>query len=273
MEYKSLWEGVLTRLAPHIGKTKILSLFKDSIIQTIDEGVVTIGVPTPIARSFIRDRHEAQIFQTLKEMSPEVKELKFEVIGSLVDESHPHKIDLKLFQTLELRKIRKVPNKKEVFIEGVRSKMFNPRYTLDNFIPGKENQLAHAACKAVAAKPGNIYNPLFLYGGVGLGKTHLLQGVGLDFMNNFPHKNVVYMTSERFMNEIIQAIGRKHTSSFKEKYRKMDCFIIDDIQFLETRLQRSRSFFTLSMSSMTPGNRWLSVRIRRRVTWTVWKNA
>lgn len=243
MEYKSLWEGVLTRLAPHIGKTKILSLFKDSIIQTIDEGVVTIGVPTPIARSFIRDRHEAQIFQTLKEMSPEVKELKFEVIGSLVDESHPHKIDLKLFQTLELRKIRKVPNKKEVFIEGVRSKMFNPRYTLDNFIPGKENQLAHAACKAVAAKPGNIYNPLFLYGGVGLGKTHLLQGVGLDFMNNFPHKNVVYMTSERFMNEIIQAIGRKHTSSFKEKYRKMDCFIIDDIQFFGNKASTQQEFF------------------------------
>lgn len=243
MEYKSLWEGVLTRLAPHIGKTKILSLFKDSIIQGIEDGVVTIGVPTLITRSFIRDRHEAQIFQTMKEMASEVKELRFEVIGSLADVPHPHKIDIRLFQTLDTRKIRKVPNKKEVFIEGVRSKMFNPRYTLDNFLPGKENQLAHAACKAVAAKPGDIYNPLFLYGGVGLGKTHLLQAVGLEVMRNFPNKNVVYMTSERFMNEIIEAIGKKHTSSFKEKYRKMDCFIIDDIQFFGNKASTQQEFF------------------------------
>ncbi len=231
MDNKTLWEGVLTRLAPQIGKTTIFSLFKDSIIKNIEHGVVTVGVPTPITLNFIRDRHEIRLLQALKDLCSEVKQLKLEVMGSLADNEHPYKIDIKLFQDLNARKIRKLPNKKEVMIDGIRSKMFNPRYTLDNFIPGQENQLSHAACKAVAAKPGDIYNPLFLYGDTGLGKTHLLQGVGLEILKNFPDKNVVYMTSERFMNEIVAAIGKKHTASFKEKYRKVDCFIVDDVQF------------------------------------------
>jgi len=243
MDYRSLWEEVLTVLAPQVGKTTILSLFKDSIICGVDNGVITIGVPTPITKNFIRDRHEVRIIKAVKDLDSSIKEVKFDVIGSLADSDHPHKVDMKVFQSLQVRKIRKVPNKKEVFIDGVRSKMFNPRYTLDNFIPGKENQLALAACKAVAAKPGDIYNPLFLFGSVGLGKTHLLQGVGLGVLNNFANKNVVYMTSERFMNEIVAAIGKKQTSSFKERYRKVDCFIVDDIQFFGNKSSTQQEFF------------------------------
>ncbi|MCA9373928.1 MAG: chromosomal replication initiator protein DnaA [Candidatus Gracilibacteria bacterium] len=243
MDNKTLWEGVLTRLAPQIGKTTIFSLFKDSIIKNIEHGVVTVGVPTPITLNFIRDRHEIRLLQALKDLCSEVKQLKLEVMGSLADNEHPYKIDIKLFQDLNARKIRKLPNKKEVMIDGIRSKMFNPRYTLDNFIPGQENQLSHAACKAVAAKPGDIYNPLFLYGDTGLGKTHLLQGVGLEILKNFPDKNVVYMTSERFMNEIVAAIGKKHTASFKEKYRKVDCFIVDDVQFFGNKASTQQEFF------------------------------
>ncbi|PIY72848.1 MAG: chromosomal replication initiator protein DnaA, partial [Rhodobacterales bacterium CG_4_10_14_0_8_um_filter_70_9] len=243
MHYKSLWEDLLKSLSPQIGKPSILSLFKDSIISGVENGVMTIGVPNHIVRGFIRNRHEAQIFQAAQTIDPTVKEVKYEVMGSLSDQDHPNKIDLKQFNGQESPKMRKVPNKQEVIVDGVRSKMFNPRYTLDNFIPGQENQLAMAACKAVAAKPGNIYNPLFLYGNVGLGKTHLLQGVGLEVLKNYPKKKVIYMTSERFMNEIIAAIGKKSTSSFKEKYRNIDCLIVDDVQFFGNKSSTQQEFF------------------------------
>ena len=189
MDYKSLWEGMLLKLAPTIGTTSILSLFKDSIIEKIDNGVMTIAVPTQIVCNFIKNKNEV-------------------LIGG-----------------------------------GIRSKMFNPKYTLDNFIPGNDNQLPHAAALAVAAKPGGIYNPLFLYGGVGLGKTHLLQGIGLEIQKKNPGKKVVYMTSEKFINEIISAIGKKNTTSFKEKYRKVDCLIVDDIQFFGNKASTQQEFF------------------------------
>lgn len=244
-DYKSLWEGVLTRLAPRIGTTSIFSLFKDSIIDTMEDGVMTVAVPTHITCSFIRSKYEVKLLQAVKEVVDSIRELKFVVKGTLADQEHPHKIDVKLLKlSTEKKTPRKVPNKAEVFVDGgMRSKMFNPKYTLDNFIPGKENQLAHAACRAVAAKPGNIYNLLFLYGGVGLGKTHLLQGTGLEIQKNYPGKNIVYMTSERFINEIVDAIGKKHTMSFKEKYRKVDCLIVDDIQFFGNKASTQQEFF------------------------------
>ena len=245
MDYKTLWEGILTRLSSVIGRAQILSIFKDSIIIGVDNGVMTIGVSTTIGCNMIRERYQVAILGAAKELSPDVKEVVFEVKGFLNDEDHPHKIDLKQFQSNHLRKtVRKMPNKQEVQLEGgLRSKMFNPRYTLNNYIPGQDNRLAHAACLAVAAKPGNIYNPLYLYGGVGLGKTHLLQGVGLDILKNYPEKNVVYMTSEKFINEIVDAIGKKHTNSFKERYRKVDCLIVDDIQFFGNKASTQQEFF------------------------------
>jgi chromosomal replication initiator protein len=243
-DYKSLWEGILTRLAPTIGTTSILSLFKDSIIDKMENGVLTIAVPTPIACTFIKSRYEVKLLQAIRELIKNVSEVKFEVKGTLIDEEHPHKIDMKLFNMSSRKNVRKLPNKAEVVMEGgIRSKMFNPKYTLSNFIPGKENRLAHAACMAVAAKPGNIYNPLFLYGGVGLGKTHLLQGTGIEIQKMYPGKNIVYMTSERFINEIVEAIGKKHTMSFKEKYRKVDCLIVDDIQFFGNKASTQQEFF------------------------------
>lgn len=241
-----MWEAILMSLAPSIGKASILSFFKDSIISRIENGTLTIAVPTQISCNFIKTRFEVKIFQVAKEIDPTISNLLFEVKGMLADQDHPHKVDLKLFRELEGagKTRRKVPNKQELILEeGMRSKMFNPDYTLQSFIPGQENRLAHAASMAVANKPGGIYNPLFLYGGTGRGKTHLLQGVGNELLRHHPGKNVVYMTSERFMNEIVDAIGKKHTKTFKEKYRKVDCLIVDDIQFFGNKATTQQEFF------------------------------
>lgn len=249
MDYKVLWENILTRLGSQISHQHILSFFKDLIVISVENGVITLGFPTVMTLNFIRPRYEAKIFQIAQEILPEVKELRLEIKGFLADQDHPHKADPAFMKSLaplstEVKQVRKVPQKQEVLLQGgMRSKMFNPKYTLNNFIPGNTNRLIHAACMAVAAKPGDIYNPLYLYGGVGLGKTHLLQATGLEILKNYSGKNVVYMTSERFIHEIVEAIGKKHTNSFKERYRKVDCLIVDDIQFFGNKASSQQEFF------------------------------
>ncbi len=246
MDRKTLWEGVVARLSQVVSRSHILSFFKNSAILESNDGVLVVGIPTVVGLQFIKDRFEIKIREIISELMPEVKEVKFEVKSSLLDEDDPGKIGDSVVKDLEVRKaaVRKVPNKQEVLMQdGMRSKMFNPKYTLSSFIPGNENQLVYAACKAVAARPGSIYNPLFVYGGVGLGKTHLLQATGAEIMKNFPGKNVVYMTSEKFVSEVVEMIGNRHTKSFKERYRNLDCLIIDDIQFFGDKAATQREFF------------------------------
>jgi len=245
MDKKALWEGIITRLSQTIGKSHILTFFKDSAILDNANGVLTIGLPTVMGLNFIKERLEVKLREVIAEVIPDVREVKYEVKSALLDEENPAKIDEKVIKELgTVKTMRKAPNKQEVIMQdGMRSKMFNPKYTLDSFIPGNENRLVHAACKAVAARPGSIYNPLFVFGGVGLGKTHLLQGTGLEIQRNYPGKNVVYMTSERFMNEVIEAIGNRHTKSFKDRYRNLDCLIIDDIQFFGNKTTTQQEFF------------------------------
>ena len=243
MDKRLLWEGILTRLSSVINRAHVLSFFKDSIVADLSNGVMTIAVPTIYAFDFMRNRYESKFLETAKELNPEVREIKIEIKGSLMDEDHPDKPRLATIFA-EDKHARKLPGKAEVIIsDGMRSKMLNPKYTLDSYIAGNQNRLAQAACMAVGNKPGDIYNPLFLYGDVGLGKTHLLQGIGLEIIKRFPNKNVVYMTSERFINEIIEAIGTKHTKSFKDKYRKVDCLIIDDVQFFGNKASSQQEFF------------------------------
>src|SRR5215470_16862212 len=118
-----------------------------------------------------------------------------------------------------------------------------PKYTFDNFIVGGSNQFAHAACKAVANLPGDHYNPLFIYGGVGLGKTHLVNAIGHQILDRFPDRRVMYLSSESFMNELITALRRDHMDDFKSRFRRIDVLILDDVQFLAGRERTQEEFF------------------------------
>jgi chromosomal replication initiator protein len=114
-------------------------------------------------------------------------------------------------------------------------KFLNPKYTFDNFVVGPSNSFAHAAALAVAESPGIASNPLFIYGGSGLGKTHLIQAIGIRILENDPETNVLYTSSENFLNDYVTAIQEKRMNEFKSKYRKVDVLIIDDVQFLEDK--------------------------------------
>ena len=122
-------------------------------------------------------------------------------------------------------------------------KLFNPRFNFENFVVGSSNKYAHAVSVAVAESPGDVYNPLFIYGGSGLGKTHLMQAIGVHIIRNNPETKVLYVTTEMFANELINAINENKTKSFKNKYRKADVLLIDDIQFLEGKEATQEEFF------------------------------
>src|SRR5262249_8459540 len=129
-----------------------------------------------------------------------------------------------------------------------------PKYTFDNFVVGASNQFAHAACKAVASQPGEHYNPLFIYGGVGLGKTHLVNAIGHQVLDRAPDRRVVYLSSESFMNELISALRRDHMDDFKGRFRRIDVLILDDVQFLAGRERTQEEFFH-TFNSLYEGHR------------------
>lgn len=130
-----------------------------------------------------------------------------------------------------------------VTVKHERNSVLNPKYTFDAFVIGKSNELAHAAALAAAENPGNAYNPLFLYGGVGLGKTHLMHAIGNFVLDQNPNAKVLYITTEKFTNELIQAIQNNSTDEFRSKYRSIDVLLIDDIQFLIQKERSQEEFF------------------------------
>lgn len=242
MNFKALWTQVLEKLQASVKRAQFITWFQDTAILRYDEGIMVIGVPNPFSHNWILANYADTIFDLVKEFENGVLKIEYEVHSSLCAE-HAHKVDVKkLGKTL--KKVRKLPNKNEVkLIEGISSKCLNPRYSLSNYVVGPENRLAHAAASAVCVRPGSTYNPLFIYGGVGLGKTHLLQAIGNEVLKNFQDKTVVYVTSEKFTNEIVEAIQKFDSKKFKEKYRNVDCLIIDDIQFLANKDRTQVEFF------------------------------
>jgi chromosomal replication initiator protein len=243
---KAVWGQVIAKIHPQVDRGHLLTIFIHSAILSYEKGVLVIGFASIIGPDYVREKYHGKIFPLIKELLPDLESIEYEMKSSLIDAEHPDKIPVESFMSLigTPRKQRKVPGKSEVMLEGgMRSKLFNKEYTLQNFIPGSENRLVHAACMAVGAKPAGIYNPLYIYGGVGLGKTHLLQATGQEILKNYPGKKVVYMTAEHFINKIVEAIGRKHTKPFKDEYRNLDCLIVDDIQFFANKATSEQEFF------------------------------
>ncbi|MBU1992840.1 MAG: chromosomal replication initiator protein DnaA [Patescibacteria group bacterium] len=243
MDFKDFWLNLLKRLYPTISHQNFVSWFKNTAALSLKDGVLTIGVPTPFAQKWVSEKYETKVLQAAREINPEVKELAYEVHSSLEDPTDTRRVNLDLFIKKE-SKPRKVARGKEIsYGNGLRSRTLNPRYSLNNFVVGKDNRLPHAACMAVSNMPGGIYNPLFVYGGVGLGKTHLLQATGNEMLKLNPNMKVVYMSAEKFVTEIVEAIGKRYTKEFKAKYRHVDCLLLDDVQFFERKDSSQQEFF------------------------------
>lgn len=242
-ENKNLWRQVLTRLQPTISRNHFVTWFNKSCILEISGSICKIGFPSAYAVTWVRDHYDVKILQAVSEIKSEITEVQYDVDGAL---NNPD--DVRTVPVAELfldsgKKVRHLSASGEVAIGDLRSKTLNRKYAIDAFVVAKDNTLPYSACMAVSSAPGGIYNPLFVYGGVGLGKTHLLHGTGLEILKNFPEKIVVYVTSEQFINDIVGAIRNQKMNGLKEKYRKADCLIVDDVQFFGKKEASQREFF------------------------------
>ena len=230
MDAKQVWRAALGELQVSLSQANFETWLKDTALVDVDESTFTIAVPNGFAKDWLETRYRSLISQTLARVVGYSVQLDFEV-----REVPPPAEDGVPAQPIRLEPSR-------VGGEGP-SASLNPRYTFSTFIVGSANRLAHAASLSVAERPGHAYNPLFLYGGVGLGKTHLMHAIGNQVLARFPRKRVVYATSEKFTNEFITSIQQGRIDDFRGRYRKIDLLLIDDIQFIADKERTQEEFF------------------------------
>ncbi len=240
-ELSDLWLKILKAIAPRLPRGQFITWFEETALLNYEDGTLIVGLPLPMFLSWHMEHYRALTQEVAEQFLPDVRQIVYKVDGTLKD--NPSR-SVRLLEHFPEQKRRKLPGKQEVKLaEGLVSKILNPRYTLDNFIVGAGSRLAHAACMAVSNQPGGKYNPLFLYGGVGLGKTHLLQGTGCAILKHQPRATVVYTTSEDFTNQVIEAIQHQKMEQLRKRYRQVDILIIDDVQFLANKERTQEEFF------------------------------
>ncbi len=249
MNFKDLWVSVLKRLQPTIKKANFNTWFQNTAVIKNEEGVLTVGVPTSFAKDWIKSKYLVKVLQAAQEIDSKVKEIEIEVVSRLSEKDATESVDLSKFEGNSKKKVRKIRNENEVTVSkrgsfsNVTSQRLNDRYSLSNYVVGLDNRLPHAASTAVSKMPGGIYNPLYIYGEVGLGKTHLLQAIGNETLSNFPDLVVKYITAEKFVTDVVEAIGKRHMQKFKDQYRNVDVLLIDDIQFFARKNSSQQEFF------------------------------
>ena len=232
MNFSTLWQKVLSEIEIQTSKANFQTWLKNSDLRKINEGIAIIAVSSNFAKEWIENKYHKLILKSLRSLVPNIKTIEYIIDTNLTQPVFKEKENnLKDFQL-------SFPEVKIDFETGL-----NSRYQFENFIVGPSNELAVAASLAVTEKPGIKYNPLFIYGGVGLGKTHLIQATGNTIKNKFKNKKIKYLSSEKFTNEVIEAIRFKDTKSFREKYRNIDVLIIDDIQFISGKETTQMEFF------------------------------
>lgn len=238
---QDIWIRVLKVLEKEIQRSQFITWFRSTAVIGREDDTLIIGLPLPMSLNWHMEHYRSQTLKAAQEIDASIQKIVYKVDGGLKDNPDRTVDLLTLFPE---QKKRKLPGKQEVkMAEGLISKILSPRYMLDNFVVGSSNRLAHAACQAVAAHPGGKYNPLFLYGGVGLGKTHLLQATGNEILKKMPKATVVYATSEDFTNEVVDAIRLQKMERLRNRYRKVDVLIIDDVQFLANKERTQEEFF------------------------------
>jgi chromosomal replication initiator protein len=248
MDAKQVWRAALGELQVSLSPANFETWLKETALVAVDDNRFRVAVPNGFAKDWLETRYRSLISQTLARVVGYSVQVDFEVREGLTAQSD----DDGAFAALDGAPPAAAaqPSAQQVRLEPGRvggpeggSASLNPRYTFRNFIVGSANRLAHAASLSVAERPGHAYNPLFLYGGVGLGKTHLMHAIGNQVLARFPRKRVVYATSEKFTNDFITSIQQGKIDDFRGRYRKIDLLLIDDIQFIADKERTQEEFF------------------------------
>ncbi|KGJ48479.1 MULTISPECIES: chromosomal replication initiator protein DnaA [Paraclostridium] len=225
MDIVSLWEKTLQLIKGELSPPSFNAFFKQIKPLQIQSNTLILLVPNDFTKGILEDRYLNLIESSVNQLSLKKHNIKFVLSENEVKGLDK---DQQLDDDKQIRK--KYPN-------------LNPKYTFDTFVIGNSNRFAHAACVAVAEAPARAYNPLFLYGGVGLGKTHLMHAIGHHIMEQKKDPKVVYVSSEKFTNELINSIKDDRNEEFRNKYRNVDVLLIDDIQFIAGKERTQEEFF------------------------------
>jgi len=233
-----LWQAVLSDIELKISRPNFLTWLKNSRLVENQDGVALIALPNNFAKEWVEVKYHKLILGSLREANGSFKNIEYVVEGSLSKRATKQR---SVSQTIT------AISEGQLAFQEMRvdpKTNLNPRYTLSSFIVGSFNELAHSATSAIIENVGVKYNPLFVYGGVGLGKTHLIQAAGNEIMNKYKNRVVVkYVTSEKFTNDVVWAIRNGRAEEIKKNYRDVDVLIIDDIQFIGGKEKTEEEFF------------------------------
>lgn len=245
MHEERLWQAVLGDIEITLSRGNYLTWFKNTRLIECADGNVVVGVGNIFIKNHLQTKYAPLITEALQKNGVEVINISFKIQNDIIPKREDRQLDevKQLKPELSTNKISSPNSGSSSPLESSYRQGLNSKYTFENFVVGSSNELAYAACHAVAAQPGDKYNPLFLYGGVGIGKTHLIEAVGNEVLRNNPRAKVVYITSEQFVQEFVEALRFKKAGAFANHYRSADVLIVDDIQFFAGKEKIQEEFF------------------------------
>ncbi len=234
------WEQTLGQLKQILGEHSFKNWFSQTRFHALQDGCLSVRVPSQFFADWLKDHYQEAVTECAKGFIPDLQEVRFVVSDTPVqppaESSYREDAEQRSNGHTSARTRRS--NSSDWRFEAL-----NPRYVFERFVVGSSNRFAHAAAKAVAENPARAYNPLFLYGGTGLGKTHLMQAIGHELLERYPDSCAVFISSEHFTNQLIESIAKKATARFRARYRKVDVLLIDDIQFIAGKEATQEEFF------------------------------
>lgn len=238
MTNEAVWQAVLAELELSLSKANFTTWFKNTALTLSEHNEATIFVPSNFYKAWIEKKYHANILKALEAvLGAPTTRVHYSI------EKNPAAAAQAAADAAASFQIANTPHEYFAQPQTVNVHGLNPRYTFNSFIVSKSNELAHAAAQAVGARPGLTYNPLFIYGGVGLGKTHLMQAIGQEVVKNKPGARILYISCETFTNDFIHAIRNGNTNEFKDRYRNVDVLLVDDIQFITGKEGTQEEFF------------------------------
>jgi len=244
MQQETLWQAVLGEIELSVSRGNFITWFKNTALLRLDDDSAIIGVPNVFIKQQLERKYNELITDTLRKNGIESQKVEYKIHSALTHQKTKEEPETVLRPSPQTKTtpVASVKAQANTLAHGYRQGL-NEKYTFESFIVGSGNELAYAACQGIAAQPGTKYNPLFLYGGVGIGKTHLMQAVGNAVLVNNPDARVVYVSSEQFLQEFVDAVRFKKNTDFADFYRSADVLIVDDIQFIAGKEKVQEEFF------------------------------
>ncbi len=230
LDENETWQAALGELEVTFSKANFSTWFKNTFILKMSEEEIIIATPNGFTQEWLENKYHPQVFETLKKLHPTIKKVSYAVASQNIPKSAP-------------KIVSKPDSPAQTSSAPASYPTLNSKYTFEKYIVGNSNRLAAATAQAVATKPGVVYNPLFIYGGVGLGKTHLVQAIGNEIISKNPKKKIIYVSCEKFTNDFISSISSGKANEFKKNYRDADVLLVDDIQFLSGKEGTQEEFF------------------------------